>query len=92
MHRASAGKCDLTALVELKRGHGWILLPTISDNEARGERYRFPVLVESAAFDAEWAAGLGRRPEVMFEKPSRYSIWTPPSTRDPPPPRRSATC
>jgi DNA-binding GntR family transcriptional regulator len=66
----------LTALVECKCGHGWIFLQTLRDKEACGESYRFRVLVESAALrkasfrlDAEWAAGMRRRHEVMLEKP-----------------------
>jgi DNA-binding GntR family transcriptional regulator len=55
-----------------------LFLPAVSEKEARGESYRFCVLVKSAALrktifrlDAEWAAGMRRRHGVMLERPSR---------------------
>jgi DNA-binding GntR family transcriptional regulator len=64
------------AAVERKRGHGWRFLPTISDPQARGESYRYRLLIEPAGLlepdfrcDTAWIAEMRRRHDEMLSMP-----------------------
>jgi DNA-binding GntR family transcriptional regulator len=68
------GQLATLGVAERKRGHGWLLLPGYE--EARGESYRWRLMVEPAAllepaytFNAEWAAEMRDRHEQFLRDP-----------------------
>lgn len=67
------GKLSEVGLVERKPGHGWVFQPTLQDQSARAESYRFRLLIEPAALlepgfrlDAAWIAEMRDRHEEML--------------------------
>jgi DNA-binding GntR family transcriptional regulator len=64
------------AAVQRKPGHGWRFLPTISDPQARGESYRYRLLIEPAGLlepgfrcEPAWIAEMRQQHEKMLAMP-----------------------
>ena len=64
------------AAVQRKPGHGWRFLPTISDPQARGESYRYRMLIEPAGLlepgfrcEPAWIDDMRRQHEQMLAMP-----------------------